>query len=152
MCAAVPPRPCYRAPKLPRDAPPLTIDGDLEKPQWRMAPWSDEFVEIRGEVDAPAGSRPADFACSTRMKMLWDETYLYVAAVLRYDDPRALSVAASFTERNAPIFQRDSDFEVFVDDMLFFIRQFLKAGEDKVDFFVRENIDRRKNHSLPAMW
>jgi hypothetical protein len=45
------------------------------------------------------------------MKMLWDDEYLYIGAVLSSDLP----VVAEFTERNSPIFQRDSDFEVFVD-------------------------------------
>ena len=39
------------------------------------------------------------------------DEYLYVGAVVQ----SSFEVVATFTERNSPIFQRDSDFEVFVD-------------------------------------
>ena len=45
------------------------------------------------------------------MKMLWDENYLYVGAVVKC----SFETIASFTERNSPIYQKDSDFEVFID-------------------------------------
>jgi len=99
----------YIAPRLPPGAPPLVIDGDLSKAAWAAAPWSSPFQEIRG-ADAPDGSQPPA-ACVTRMKMLWDSEYLYVGAELASD----FEVRATFTERNSPIFQQDSDFEVFVD-------------------------------------
>lgn len=104
--------PAYVAPRLPSDQAPLTIDGNLDKPAWALAPWSSPFGEIRGRADAPEGSWPTPQR-RTRMKMLWDDDYLYVAAVLESDMP----VVAEFTERNSPIFQRDSDFEVFVDPL-----------------------------------
>lgn len=88
------------------------LDGDLGKPAWSKAPWSTDFGDIRGEEDAPAGSQPPP-GCRTRFKMLWDDSHLYVGAELEYDGP--FSIAASFTERNAPIYQRDSDIELFVD-------------------------------------
>lgn len=43
--------------------------------------------------------------------MCWDDDYLYIAALIESDR----EVVAKFTDRNSPIFQRDSDFEVFVD-------------------------------------
>ena len=43
--------------------------------------------------------------------MCWDDDYLYIAALIESDR----EVIAEFTERNSPIFQKDSDFEVFVD-------------------------------------
>ena len=43
--------------------------------------------------------------------MCWDDDYLYIAALVESDR----EVIAEFTERNSPIFQKDSDFEVFVD-------------------------------------
>jgi hypothetical protein len=42
--------------------------------------WSDEFVEIRGS-DAPPGDCP-NANCTTRMKMLWDDQFLYIAALM----------------------------------------------------------------------
>ena len=104
-------RPVYRAPRLPSGSK-LVVDGDLQKALWAAAPWSAEFADIRGSRDAPPGTAPAD-SCTTRMKMLWDDEFLYVGAVLSYSD--SLPVIAEFTERNSPIYQRDSDFEVFID-------------------------------------
>ena len=45
--------------------------------------------------------------------MLWDDEFLYIGALLEYDD--SLGIVATLTERNSPIFHADSDFEVFVD-------------------------------------
>jgi hypothetical protein len=47
------------------------------------------------------------------MKMAWDEDFLYILAILHSD----FEVRATFTERNSPIFQQDSDFEVFLDPL-----------------------------------
>ena len=58
---------CYRA-----ESPP-TIDGRLDEPAWRAAPATDDFVDIVGP------SRPAP-RYATRVRMLWDDRCLYVAA------------------------------------------------------------------------
>ncbi len=108
--AAIPTRPVYKAQRLPAGG--LTIDGDLSKSVWSRAPWSEPFQDIRGEADAPAESQPGDGSL-TRFKMLWDDEYLYIAAELHYPSDRLC--VATFTQRNSPIYQRDSDFEVFVD-------------------------------------
>lgn len=100
-------RPVYRAPRLTEAT--LTIDGDLSKPAWSAAPWSATFGDIRGP-DAPEDEAPPA-SCPTRMKMMWDDEYLYIGAEITSD----FAVMADFTERNSPIYQRDSDFEVFVD-------------------------------------
>src|SRR5262249_59280634 len=73
--AAVPPyRPpkgyvCYRAASPPR------IDGRLDDAAWRDAPWTDDFVDIEGDVKPRPRFR-------TRAKMLWDADYFYVVAEL----------------------------------------------------------------------
>ena len=105
---SAPARHVYVAPRLEGSR--LVIDGDLGKAEWQAVPWSTPFDEIRGVVDAPEGTRPSD-ACRTRMKMLWDDEFLYIGAMLESD----VAVVASFTERNSPIFQKDTDFEVFID-------------------------------------
>jgi len=87
---------CYRAPSAPR------LDGSLDDPAWRAAPWSDAFVDIEGDRKPLPRFR-------TRMKMLWDDRYLYVAAEL--EEPQ---VWATITQRDAVIFH-DNDFEMFVD-------------------------------------
>jgi hypothetical protein len=87
---------CYRAPGAPR------LDGSLDDAAWRAAPWSAAFVDIEG------GAKPAP-RFRTRMKMLWDDRYLYVGAQLQEPD-----VWATITQRDAVIF-RDDDFEMFID-------------------------------------
>lgn len=81
---------------------PLTIDGDLTKPEWSLAPWTDDFIDIEGD----ARPRPH---FRTRAKMLWDDTYFYICAEL--SEPH---VWGTITEHDAVIFQ-DNDFEVFLD-------------------------------------
>jgi hypothetical protein len=87
---------CYRAPHPPR------LDGSLDDDAWRAAPWSEAFVDIEG------ARRPAP-RFRTRMKMLWDERYLYVGAALV--EPQ---VWGTITRRDAVIFH-DNDFEMFID-------------------------------------
>ncbi len=83
-------------------AEPLTIDGRLSESAWTRALWTDNFVDIEGE-----GMPPPTFR--TRVKMLWDSEYLYVAAELQ--EPH---VWATLRQRDTVIFQ-DNDFEVFID-------------------------------------
>jgi Carbohydrate family 9 binding domain-like len=80
----------------------LTVDGKLDEAAWRAAEWSDAFVDIEGD----ARPRPR---FTTRMKMLWDDEFLYIAADMLEPD-----VWATLTTRDAVIFQ-DNDFEVFID-------------------------------------
>ncbi|MFQ5571475.1 MAG: carbohydrate-binding family 9-like protein [Rhodothermales bacterium] len=85
-----------------RTAMPLQIDGVLEEASWKAAPWTDAFVDIEG----PAKPAPAH---RTRAKMVWDDTYFYVAAELEESD-----LWATLTRRDAVIYH-DNDFEVFID-------------------------------------
>lgn len=87
---------CYRA------AEPIKIDGKLDDNAWAAAPWSEEFVDIEGDKKP----RPR---FKTRMKMLWDDAALYIAAEM--EEPH---VWATLTEHDSIIFQ-DHDFEVFLD-------------------------------------
>ena len=64
---------CYKAPV------PLQIDGKMDEEGWQMAAWTDDFVDIEGTI------KPAP-RFHTRAKMLWDEKYLYVAAVIARPD------------------------------------------------------------------
>lgn len=98
----------YVAPYL--DHPLSNIDGDLTKPEWEMANWSDLFQDIRGNVNQ---DQPP-LGCSTRVKILWDDEYLYIGALLETDNA-LYPVVTTFEKRNEPIYQQDSDFEVFVD-------------------------------------
>lgn len=80
---------------------PIQIDGRLDDPAWQAAPWTSDFVDIEG------AARPLP-RFRTRVKMLWDDHYLYIAAELEEPD-----VKATLTQHDSVIFH-DNDFEVFV--------------------------------------
>jgi hypothetical protein len=87
---------CYRATE------PLSLLGNIADPAWQSAPWTADFVDIQG-------SRLPKPRFRTRAKMLWDDTYLYIAAQM--EEPQ---LWATLTEHDSVIF-RDNDFEVFID-------------------------------------
>lgn len=78
------------------------IDGDINDDVWKLAPWTINFNDISG----------ADFSkptYDTRIKLLWDDSTLYIAAYLQ--EPH---LWATITENESIIFY-DNDFEVFID-------------------------------------
>ncbi len=81
---------------------PLVHDGKLNDPSWLRAPWTSDFVDILGTQGTPPYFR-------TRMKMLWDDTYLYFGVEMEETD-----LQASLTKHDSIIY-RDNDFEVFID-------------------------------------
>src|SRR5215207_9003753 len=87
---------CYRAEQA------IKIDGKLDDAAWAAAPWSAEFADIEGDAKPKPRWR-------TRMKMLWDDQFLYIAAEM--EEPH---LWATLTEHDAVIFH-DNDFEVFLD-------------------------------------
>jgi hypothetical protein len=87
---------CRRAPG------PLVLDGHVDKSFWAEAEWTEDFVDIEGDLRP----RPAK---QTRVKMLWDDDYFYFAAELMEDQ-----IWATLTERDSVIFY-DNDFEIFID-------------------------------------
>jgi hypothetical protein len=87
---------CYRAPES------IMIDGKLDEKAWQAVPWTDAFVDIEGDM------KPLP-RFKTRAKMLWDDTYFYIAAHL--EEPH---VWGTLTKHDAVIFQ-DNDFEIFID-------------------------------------
>lgn len=80
----------------------MTMDGRLNEKEWSMVDWSDTFVDIEGD------KQPLPYN-STRVKMLWDDNYLYIAAQL--DEPH---LWATYTQRESVIFH-ENNFEVFID-------------------------------------
>jgi hypothetical protein len=86
----------------PRAAGPVAIDGDLKDAAWAAAPWTDPFADIEGD------GKPAP-RHKTRVKMLWDDEALYIAAEL--EEPH---VWATLKEHDCVVFN-DNDFEVFLD-------------------------------------
>ncbi|WP_446742698.1 carbohydrate-binding family 9-like protein [Silvibacterium acidisoli] len=84
-----------------RTSRPIHIDGKLDDAAWQKAQWTTDFVDIEGDKQPRPKYR-------TRVKMLWDDHYLYIAAELEEPD-----VKATLTQHDSVIFH-DNDFEVFV--------------------------------------
>ncbi|HLO97271.1 MAG TPA: carbohydrate-binding family 9-like protein [Fimbriimonas sp.] len=78
------------------------LDGRLDKAPWTSCPWSEDFVDIEGDI------RPLP-RFRTRMKMFWSSDGLYIGAEM--EEPH---VWGTLTERDSVIFH-DNDFEVFLD-------------------------------------
>jgi hypothetical protein len=87
---------CYQA------ATPIKIDGVLNDADWQNAVWTSDFVDIEGSL------KPSP-RFKTKVKMLWDKDYFYIAAEL--EEPH---IWANLTNRDDIIFF-DNDFEVFID-------------------------------------
>lgn len=79
---------------------PPVIDGKINRSEWKNATWSEYFEDI---------SLPVKPLMKTRMKMLWDDEYLYIAAQLEEKD-----LWATLQNHDDIIF-RDNDFEIFID-------------------------------------
>lgn len=78
------------------------IDGDINDKIWDQAKWTSSFVDIEGD----AKPKPQ---YNTQLKMLWDDSNLYIA--VKMDEPH---LWAYLTHHDDIIFQ-DNDFELFVD-------------------------------------
>ncbi|MFO0827380.1 MAG: carbohydrate-binding family 9-like protein [Phycisphaerales bacterium] len=89
----------YRAPFV---GTPIALDGKLDDPQWDLAPWTSDFVDIEGS------SKPTP-RYRTRAKMLWSDDYLYIGAELEEPD-----VWATYREHDQIVFH-EPDFEAFID-------------------------------------
>lgn len=77
------------------------IDVSINDEVWNKAQWTEPFVDIEGDA------KPKPYH-DTKVKMLWDDNYLYFAAELK--DPH---VWAKLTERDQIVFF-DNDFEIFI--------------------------------------
>jgi hypothetical protein len=81
---------------------PLKIDGELNEKEWLESPWSDFFIDIEGlQKPAPLNK--------TRVKMIWDEKYLYIAAQI--EEPH---IWANKRPEKDVVF-RDNVFKIFID-------------------------------------
>ncbi len=81
---------------------PVTIDGQIREKAWLDADWLDAFVDHQ----APYAPRPWK---TTRVKMIYDDEAIYVAAELQEEN-----VWAHLTQRDSVIYY-DNDFEIFLD-------------------------------------
>ncbi len=80
----------------------LNIDGKLDESSWQKAKSTEAFEDISGKGFAAP-------KYETTAKMLWDDDYLYVGAIL--EEP---NITAKLTQRDTIIYY-DNDFEVFID-------------------------------------
>ncbi|MBN1998223.1 carbohydrate-binding family 9-like protein, partial [candidate division KSB1 bacterium] len=69
---------------------------------WQHAEWTHDFVDIEGSLKPKPRFR-------TRVKMLWDDLYIYIFAEMQEPD-----IWATLKKRDSIIFY-DNDFEVFID-------------------------------------
>lgn len=77
------------------------IDGNIDELVWQQAPWTNDFVDIEG-AGKPKPALP------TRVKMLWDDSCLYIAAYIT--EP---GIWATLRRHDDIIFH-DNDFEIFL--------------------------------------
>ena len=126
-----PPEPrTYDSPHTP--SPPV-IDGALNDEAWRTAPWTEPFIDIRGEE----WPNPT---WETRAKIAWDDDHLYIAAEL--EEPH---LWATLAERDA-ILYREHDFEVFIDpdgDALNYYELEINALGTEFDLFLPRPYNRK---------
>lgn len=87
---------CYRT-----DAK-IEIDGILDESVWKNAPYTDSFEDIEGDLKP----KPKQ---DTKVKMLWDDEYLYIAAELKEKH-----ISANLRQKDTIVYY-DNDFEVFID-------------------------------------
>jgi hypothetical protein len=77
----------------------IVIDGIADESSWQRALFSDSFIDIEG-VKTPK--------YDTKMKMLWNENYLYVYAIM--EEPH---VWGYLKQRDTVIYY-NNDFEIFI--------------------------------------
>jgi len=87
---------CYQTKKS------IKIDGKLDESSWKKTAWTDLFVDIVGN------KKPVPLQ-KTRVKMLWDETHLYIGAVMDEEHIWA------YQNKKDQIVFLENDFEVFID-------------------------------------
>ncbi|NBS18397.1 MAG: carbohydrate-binding family 9-like protein [Flavobacteriia bacterium] len=85
--------------KIPYADQPLVIDGKDTEPSWQNASFSEDFIDIEGQKKT---------AQNTRLKMLWDQDFLYIYAKLEEKH-----IWATLKNRDTIIFY-NNDFEVFI--------------------------------------
>jgi len=87
---------CYRTDS------PIQIDGRMNEKIWSKADWTDDFIDIEGDVKPNPDLK-------TNVKMLWDDEYFYFFCKMQEPD-----IWAKLKLRDSVIFY-DNDFEIFID-------------------------------------
>jgi len=81
---------------------PLVIDGRMNEKIWQKADWTDDFIDIEGDLKPKPNLK-------TNVKMLWDDDYFYFFCEMQETD-----IWAKLKKRDSVIFY-DNDFEIFID-------------------------------------
>ena len=84
---------------IPQADQPIVIDGKDDDLSWKKAPFTEDFIDIEGQKTPDQ---------KTRLKMLWDEEFLYIYAYLEEKH-----IWATLKNRDTIIFY-NNDFEVFI--------------------------------------
>ncbi len=82
----------------------INIDGKPDELAWQHAPWTTAFLDIEGTT------RP-DPLFDTRVKMLWDEHFLYIYAQL--EEPHIWATL----DKHDDIIYHNNDFEIFIQNL-----------------------------------
>ncbi len=80
----------------------IATDGKLQESAWSKVAWTSDFVDIEGD------KKPLP-ALRTQVKMLWNDSTLFIAAKLQ--EPQVWAKQ----QHHDDIIFRDNDFEVFID-------------------------------------
>ena len=80
----------------------IKVDGKLNEKDWDRAVSSEAFADISG----PGFPKPTK---STHVKMLWDDEFLYIGAILEEDN-----IVGNLKQRDTIIWKQN-DFEIFID-------------------------------------
>jgi hypothetical protein len=78
------------------------IDGDINDAAWKQAAWTTDFVDIEGD------SKPKP-PYATKIKMLWDDSCIYIAAQMQ--EPNVWA----YKTHHDDVVYHDNDFEFFID-------------------------------------
>jgi hypothetical protein len=80
----------------------IKADGNLTEKAWEQAKWSTDFVDIEGSKKPLPNFK-------TQVKMLWNDSTLFIAAQL--EEPQVWATLKNHDD----IIYHDNDFEVFID-------------------------------------
>jgi len=87
----------------------ILINGKLDEASWNQAPWTHDFVDLGPKnIAAHQTSAPAP-RLKTRVKMLWDDDYFYIAADL--EEPHVWGTLLWHDQ----IICLENNFEIFID-------------------------------------
>lgn len=86
----------------------MVMDGNMNEVSWQAVPFTEDFVDISTDIVPKF---------TTKAKILWDDEYLYVAAVLQENQVWAniSSTCHCIDPTEDQVIFHDNDFEIFID-------------------------------------